>query len=178
MSYYPPNLFRMQWSFTFALEDMVSPRCLGCLPPRRASAPARHLIGTCLAPTWHLLGICFGAPLARCHLALPVYPSCLHALVLVRLLGAPPTGGTHSLSESSKQRLVHSSLLGLACVVGCTPRCSASRDNIAGFRWRLLHDGVVRCASIHPIYIRVSPSGKDAINSALVRAASIKRKRL
>jgi hypothetical protein len=29
-----------------------------------ASAPARHLLGTCLALAWHLLGICFGgAPL-------------------------------------------------------------------------------------------------------------------
>jgi hypothetical protein len=58
-----------------------------------ASAPARHLLGTCLAPTWHLLGTCFGAPLARCHLALPVYPSCLHwcwcACSGHLLLGAP-----------------------------------------------------------------------------------------
>jgi hypothetical protein len=102
MSYYPPNLLRMQWSFTFALEDMVSPRCLGCLPPRRASAPARHLICTCLAPTWHLLGICFGAPLARCHRPCLCTPAaCTHwywcACSGHLLLGAP----THSASQAS-----------------------------------------------------------------------------
>jgi hypothetical protein len=43
--------------------------------------------------------------------------------------------------------LIHSSPLGMACV-GCTPRCSASRDDLASSRWRLRHDGVARCVTI------------------------------
>jgi hypothetical protein len=104
-----PLLCAPAWRPAHLLDYLASPR-LGCLPPR-------HLLGTCLALAWHLLGTCLAPAsghhsLARCHLALPMYTSCLRwcSLVLVRLLGctsywgthsanAPPTGGTHSASQ-------------------------------------------------------------------------------
>jgi hypothetical protein len=81
------------------LGYLASPR-LGCLLPQ-------HLLGTCLVPAWHEL---LGTYLALAwHLlrgttsSLPSGLACvpqLPALVLVRLLGAPPTGGTHSASQT------------------------------------------------------------------------------
>jgi hypothetical protein len=81
-------------------EELPSP--LMCAPARR---PA-HLLGYLASPR---LGCLLprlpasGHHLLAGHLASPV--SCvpqLHALVLVRLFGAPPTGGTHSASQTRR----------------------------------------------------------------------------
>jgi hypothetical protein len=82
--------------------------CRGCscfAPPVRARSAARaspRLLGIASAA-------CFGAPLARDHLALPVYPTQLHA-PRSQVMGAgvraysghllPPAGGTHSASQT------------------------------------------------------------------------------
>jgi hypothetical protein len=58
--------------------------------------------------------------------------------------------------------LIHTSRRGLGRT-GYSARLAASRDNTAGFRWRLRHSGVARYIHAHPIYGRVSPSGKEAI---------------
>jgi hypothetical protein len=92
---------------------LASPRLDACR--LSTCAPARHMLGIWHLPgtsCWHLRGIaCFGVPLARCGAPTPPLACCyllsglacisqLHALVLVRLLGAPPTGAPDSaLSE-------------------------------------------------------------------------------
>jgi hypothetical protein len=93
--------------------------------PRISSATWYRLVSaacclsTCLAPAWHLPGTYLA--LAR-HLlrgttsSLPSGLACvpqLPALVLVRLLGAPPTGGTHSASQTLLLLLTASPLLPL-----------------------------------------------------------------
>jgi hypothetical protein len=85
--------------------------CRGCscfAPPVRARSAARaspRLLGIASAA-------CFGAPLARDHLALPVYPTQLHA-PRSQVMGAgvraysghllPPAGWGHPLSERVKR---------------------------------------------------------------------------
>jgi hypothetical protein len=70
---------------------LVSAAC--CLST--CSAPAWHLPGTYLAFAWHLLrGTTSSLPSGLA--CVPQLP----ALVLVRPLGAPPTGGTHSASQT------------------------------------------------------------------------------
>jgi hypothetical protein len=111
-----PELKRLRRKRPGRSADLVKGLCspLLCAPagrlplagPRNSSATWHRLVsaacclGTCSAPARHLLGTCFGAPLARWPApGLACVPQ-LHALVLVRLLGAPPTGGTHSASQT------------------------------------------------------------------------------
>jgi hypothetical protein len=84
---------RSSWSRSGSFNGLPRPGVARELPVQKpfqskgeakstCSAPARHLLGTCSAPAWHLLRGTTGS------------------LVLVRLLGAPPTGGTHSASQT------------------------------------------------------------------------------
>jgi hypothetical protein len=118
-----PGALRRPPSVRARSAARASPRPLGiassgCLSPR-------HLLGIYLASAWHLLGTCLasasghhqlaaGPPLACCYLAglawrIPQLP----ALVLVRLLGAPPTGAPtqrmHLLLGAPTQRVERTS---------------------------------------------------------------------
>jgi hypothetical protein len=100
-----------------------------------ASASARHLLGICLAPPWHLHGICFGAPLARCGpptsslLSGFACISQLPALVMVRLLGAPPTGAPDSANAPPTGGIHSASRTHLLRRSNC-PRATAVSINV------------------------------------------------
>jgi hypothetical protein len=109
-------------------------------PPRRPTPVVRSAGGVGAHPTKH--------DLQFCRPFLDRIPKLFELLPLCNV--------------NRERRLIHFTPFGLTCM-GCSPRCSASRDNLASFRWRHRRDDAGHYSLIHPIYGRRSPSGKEAV---------------